>query len=315
MKVAGLFRLVRGGNLLLVALTQALVQFTIIEPILQQAGITPTLTPLLSISLIVATVLVAAGGYIINDYFDVSIDTINRPGKVVIDRSIPRRLALLLHQLLTWTGVAIATAVSWQAGNPKLMLVHVLAAAMLWLYSAAYKRKALAGNLVVALLTALVVALMPLYERQLFYPSTVEGRQAARTILIIVFYYFSFAFLVSLVREWVKDLQDMEGDRRFGSRTLPLLWGQKRVRWLSILLLGGIIFMIGAIQLMQIKGKDYASAFTLLVMLQLPLVATVYMLVHARQPSQFRLAGNLLKWVMFMGVLTMLYFYLVTLRS
>ncbi|MCS6917838.1 MAG: geranylgeranylglycerol-phosphate geranylgeranyltransferase [Chitinophagales bacterium] len=313
MAVRKWFRLVRGNNLLLIALTQLLVHYTLIVPILKMAGLSPTLANGWVAVLVLATVLVAAGGYIINDYFDVKTDTINRPGRVVIDRSIPRRHALLLHQITTWAGIVLAVGVSWKVANLKLAGVFLLAAAMLWLYSAAYKRKALAGNIVVALLTALVVILPPLYERQLFQPAGGPAMQAARTILIVVFCYFVFAFLLSLVREWVKDLQDMEGDRRSGRRTLPLLWGQVRVRQLSVLLLLLIMLLIGIVQGYQLSGRDYVSVFTLIVMLQLPLAASVYFLLWPQRSEPYRLVSHLLKWTMLMGILTMLYFYLVTL--
>lgn len=311
--VTGIIRLLRAGNLLLIALTQVLVQLLVIEPLLRQAQLEPTLSAMLLLLLVAATVLIAAGGYIINDYFDVKVDVVNRPSRVVVDRSVPRRQALLLHQLVTWTGIVLAAVVSWKVANFKLTFIFLLAAAMLWLYSAAYKRKVLAGNLVVALLTALVVVLPALFERQLFYPPSEPGRQAARAILIIIFFYFLFAFLVSLAREWVKDLQDMEGDRRYGSRTLPLLWGPHRVQRLAAAVLLVVMTVIGLIQWMQVSGGDLASAFVLLVMLQLPLAAVIYWLLAAGRERRYRAVSSLLKWILLMGVLTMVYFYLVTL--
>src|SRR5262249_23482561 len=113
-------RLIRSVNLLFIALTQCLIQYTIIKPILAQAGKAPTLDDLHFALLVIATVLVAAAGYVINDYFDVQLDEVNKPGRIFIERTVSRRAAMLLHQFLTGIGVLLALYVAWWAGNFKL---------------------------------------------------------------------------------------------------------------------------------------------------------------------------------------------------
>src|SRR5262245_49502930 len=218
-------RLIRSANLFFIALTLYLVQYTIIKPFLAQAGLTPTLSDLNFFLLVFATLLVAAAGYIINDYFDVEIDEINKPRKIFIDRTIHHRSAILLHQFLTGLGVLLALYVAWRAGNFKLGFIHAIIAAFLWFYSTGYKKRLLIGNIVIAFLSCLVILIVGLYEKQLFELKNVAELQAEYSIFVLLFYYFLFAFLLSLARELVKDAEDIEGDRRFGCRTLPIVIG------------------------------------------------------------------------------------------
>src|SRR5205823_514428 len=155
-----------------------------------------------------AALLVAAAGYIINDYYDVKIDAINRPDRLVVGRVLRRRHAMLAHLLLSGVGVVLAAALSWRLGG-----VTLGAALLLWGYSARFKRIALVGNLSIAALTA---ALVLLPELQLL-----TGQRA-------VWLYALAAFLLTVVREIVKDIEDMRGDAQHDCRTLPLVWGVAR---------------------------------------------------------------------------------------
>jgi 4-hydroxybenzoate polyprenyltransferase len=228
--ILSFLRLIRYINLLYIAFTQYLIQYTIIRPILAQAGVAPTLDHLHFFLLVLSTILIAAAGYVINDYFDVMIDSINKPRRIVIDRTIKRRTAMLLHQFMTGAGVLIGFYVAWKAGNLKLGLIHPIVAGLLWFYSTGYKRQLLIGNIVVSFLTAMVVMIVALYEHHLFAPSDAGVNAAAYSIFIIIFFYFLFAFLISLVRELVKDLEDVEGDRQYGCRTLPIVAGVQNTK-------------------------------------------------------------------------------------
>ncbi|MGB3074441.1 MAG: geranylgeranylglycerol-phosphate geranylgeranyltransferase, partial [Chitinophagales bacterium] len=219
--IISFLRLIRYVNLLYIALTQCLVQYTIIKPILGQAGVVPTLDVFNFSLLVLSTVLIAAGGYVINDYFDVKIDAINKPRRIFIDRTIKRRSAMLLHQALTGAGVLLGFYVAWKAGNIRLGFIHPIVSGLLWFYSTGYKRQLLIGNIIISFLTALVILIVALYEQHLFKPDTIAVNAAAYTIFILVFFYFLFAFLISLVRELVKDMEDVKGDELYGCKTLP----------------------------------------------------------------------------------------------
>ncbi len=305
-------RLIRWINLLYIALTQYLVQYTLIKPILAQAGKTTTLGDLHFLLLVISTVLVAAGGYVINDYFDVKMDEVNKPRRIFIDRTIHHRSAILLHQVLTAAGVSLAFYVAWQAANFKLAFLHMIIAAFLWFYSTGYKRQVLLGNIIIAFLSGIVILLPGLYERNLFIPQNAASVHAAYSIFIILFFYFVFAFILSLARELSKDIQDMEGDRLHGCRTLPIVAGINKSRWIIAGYLSIVLILLTYIQVLQIGGHDMISAYTIFSTLQFPVLITFYLLYIARVSSQFSMVSSLIKITMLMGILSMLYFYFLT---
>lgn len=191
-------QLIRWKNLLIVAMTQILVRYSLIFDTPQHGVKHFTL-------LVVTTLLIAAGGYIINDYFDVKIDRINKPHKVWIGKTISRRSALLVHQLFSAAGILLAFLIGWKA-----VLINVLSVWLLWFYASGFKKKPFIGNFVVALLTALVIA-----EIALVYDPSNR----------LIYMYAVFAFFINLIREIIKDMEDMKGDEAHGAKTIPILYG------------------------------------------------------------------------------------------
>ena len=207
-------KLVRWPNLLIMLLCLALVRAGLLLPAL------PLRESLLARRfglLVGAALLVAAAGYIINDYYDVKIDAINRPDRLVIGRVVNRRKAMLAHLVLSGAGVLVA---GWL--HPVLGAVTLGTALLLWGYSARFKRVALVGNVSIATLTAALV-LLPELQLQL-------ERHNSHSV---VWPYALAAFLLTVVREIVKDVEDMRGDAQHGCRTLPLVWGVARTKWVA----------------------------------------------------------------------------------
>ena len=205
--VSGSVRLVRMSNLLIVAVTQYLTRILLIGPRHEWRKIIsdPDLF-ILSLS----TVCIAAAGYIINDYFDIKIDIVNKPERVVVGRYLKRRWAMGAHQVLNVLGAALGLLVShW------VFLVNVVSITMLWFYSERYKRAPFIGNLIVSLLTGFTLLILTIR-----YP---ENRQ-------LVFIYAVFSFFISLIREIIKDMEDIRGDEAHGCRTLPIIWGIRRTK-------------------------------------------------------------------------------------
>lgn len=201
-------RLIRFPNLVMIALGQVMVGLFILEnPWWRQSQ-----TAIQFLAMLLATCLVAAGGYIINDYYDIKIDVVNKPSRVVIGEGITRRQSILAHLAINGLGLILA----WMAGE-KAFAIVVFCIFWLWFYSNRLKRLALIGNFSVALITALALFLPSV----LFPPSN--------PILII---FCLFAFWISLIREIVKDMEDMRGDERHGCRTLPIIWGLPRTKML-----------------------------------------------------------------------------------
>ncbi|RYU80784.1 geranylgeranylglycerol-phosphate geranylgeranyltransferase [Hymenobacter persicinus] len=275
-RLAALMQLVRLPNLLIMALSLALVRACLLDSALVSGRFA---------LLALAALSIAAAGYVINDYYDVKIDAINRPTRLVVGRVVNRRRAMLAHLLLSGLGVLIAGALS-----PLLGLVNLGSALLLWGYSARFKRLALVGNLSIATLTA---ALVLLPELQL------------RTGQPTVWGYALAAFLLTVVREIVKDVEDMRGDAEHDCRTLPIVWGVARTKWVAAFFLLGLLgFVIGAAVRAGQQQHWLLSGWLLLTVVG-PLLGLGRQLARADRRRDFARLSAWCKWIMLAGVLSM----------
>ena len=229
-----------------------------------------------------STVLIAAAGYIINDYYDIKIDLINKPERVVIGKSITRRYAILFHTFISSLGIILGTFVSLKIG-----LVNILCVFLLWLYSNKLKRQPFIGNLLVAILTGLAIGLVNLlYE-------------VNNTLVVI---YALFALFVTLVREIVKDMEDMKGDNTFGCKTLPILWGIRKTKWLLYL----IIATFALVAIFFNTTYNLLPSYYFVVILFLPLGFMVFRLVRADTKKEFYQLSQFCKVIMLLGIFSMM---------
>ncbi|TAE21961.1 MAG: prenyltransferase [Cytophagales bacterium] len=279
--IVGFLRLIRVQNLLIVVLTQYLARLCLIDPpgsSLLRALLDPAM-----LLLTFSTVCIAAAGYIINDYFDVKIDIINKPERVIIGRYLKRRVAMGAHQVLNVVGCVVGLYLSrW------VFLLDVLSVTLLWFYSANFKRQPFVGNLVVAFLTALSLLVLAVYYRQ-------------NVDLLLI--YASFAFVITLVREIIKDMEDVRGDARFGCRTLPIIWGIRRTKTFLYVLIASFIAT-----LFIIAGDLGNRHLDLIFLLMLaPIAWLVYRLVRADTKRDFGYLSQLCKIIMLLGVGSMIW--------
>ena len=278
--LAGFLRLIRTPNLLILVLTQYLTRVLLVGP---RGEWRQLVTDPKMLVLSLTTVCIAAAGYIINDYFDVKIDIVNKPERVVIGRYMKRRVAMGTHQFLNVAGVLLGLLVStW------IFLINGLCVTLLWFYSERFKRTMLVGNLVVSLLTALSVAVVTVV-----YP---ENRK-------LVFIYAIFSFFISLVREIIKDMEDVRGDVSHGCRTLPIVWGLRRTKIVVYFLMA---IFITTLYLMahSLNNLTLAWLFTALL---LPIAWLVYRLVFADTRREFSQLSTLCKLIMLLGLATMIW--------
>ncbi|MBS1682247.1 MAG: geranylgeranylglycerol-phosphate geranylgeranyltransferase [Bacteroidetes bacterium] len=270
--LTGFLKLTRFWNLLIIGLSQYFAAYFLLSKIIFDFHLL-----LLSSS----TMIIAAAGYIINDYYDVKIDLINKPERVVIGKQVARRYALLFHTVLSIVGTAIGFMLNWKIG-----VINFLSAFLLWWYSNSLKRQPFVGNFVVALLTGLSILLI-----NVFY-------EMSQTLVLI---YSIFALVMTLIRELVKDMEDLKGDNTFGCKTLPIIWGLRRTKFLiyflMLVLFGSVIYI-----------NDVFTKLPLLyffVFLFLPLVFLFARLLRADTKKDFYSLSQWCKIVMLLGVVSM----------
>lgn len=279
--LSGFVQITRLWNLLIIVLTQYFVAFFLVE---SGQGIMHFLTHPKLFVLSLSSVLIAAAGYIINDYYDVKIDLINKPQRVVVGRMLKRRVAMASHIVLSSMGVLLGLSLSLKIGA-----INLITAGLLWLYSNQLKRMPFIGNFVVAILTGLAVYVVDV----LFNTGNV---------MILAFTVFAFSF--TLIREIVKDIEDLKGDATFGCKTLPVVYGVRRTKNLiyvfSVLFLAGMCFLA-----YTFVGKEL-MVFCLGMIVPLGLIT--FKLRRADTVRHFNQLSNYCKVIMLIGILSMIFF-------
>jgi len=228
-----------------------------------------------------STAIIAGAGYIINDYYDIKIDLINKPDRVVIGKDITRRFALLFHSMLSFSGILLGFLLGWRIG-----VIHILSSFILWWYSNSLKRQPFLGNFMVALLTGISILIVNvLYDLD-------------NPFVII---YSLFAFFMTLVREIIKDMEDLKGDNTFGCKTLPIIWGIRKTKALVYFLLAlfsGMVVLINAIY-------TQLPFYYFLVFVFAPLSLFLLVLVRADTKRDFYILSQWCKVIMVLGVISM----------
>lgn len=313
MNLAGaFFKLVRYPNLIFIGLTQSLFYFIFLFlPAGSPQAYRLKLEPVPFLQLTLASILIAAAGYIINDYFDLNIDKINKPSKIIIERIIRRRWAIVLHLALTITGVMLSFWVGYRIGNGLLGIMNALCAALLWVYSTTFKKKLLIGNIIISLLTSWVVLVLYFCElrvTRVFYPLSDGYQQHITRLFKVAILYGGFAFIISMVREVIKDVEDMQGDERYGCKTLPIIWGVPAAKVFSATLLTVLIATLCIVQFYVLQLHRWWSAVYCVVLILLPLLRILYNLYKASSVQDYHALSTAVKLVMLTGILSMCFF-------
>ena len=202
--INGLFLITRVNNLIILFFTQYFTAIFLFNRAERSIRLSED-TGLLLVA--IGTVLIAAAGYLINDYHDVKIDAVNRPHKILVGKLIQRRHILIIYGIFNFIALVTGYFVSY-----RILALHFFSIFSLWIYSSYLKKTAFWGNLLIAVLTGLSVFIVAVYYNDNFK---------------LVGLYASLAFFVSLIREIVKDIEDMRGDQQFGGKTLPIKYGQR----------------------------------------------------------------------------------------
>lgn len=278
--IAAFFRLVRVNNLLIIVLTQYMARIFLVGP---KSEWRSYLFDYKQFILVLATVCIAAAGYIINDYFDIKIDMVNKPREVIIGRLIKRRWAILSHQILNFIGIAIGLFLGL-----KVFLINVFAVSALWFYSERFKRQAFIGNFLVAFLTSFSLIVLAVYYKQ---------------NEMFVNIYALFAFSISLIREIIKDMEDIRGDARYGCRTLPIIWGIRRTKILLY------IFIILFVSILFLMAYSLHNQYLIMIFSGSIIVFSWLMnkLYWADRKKDFTLLSRICKIIMLGGIASMIF--------
>ncbi|MBC7934954.1 MAG: geranylgeranylglycerol-phosphate geranylgeranyltransferase [Rhizobacter sp.] len=305
---AAFFKLIRWPNLFFIALTQLLFYYCVFEQLL----LDPLLHPknhLLFYLLIAASVLIAAAGYIINDYFDLQIDIVNKPGKVVVDKIIKRRWTIVWHWLLSGIGLLLSFYVSRQVSNWVILIANVFCVLLLWFYSTSFKKKLLSGNIIIAALTAWVVVVVYFFCGASFdIWSRSNNNFNEPKFFKLTILYAGFAFIVSLIREVIKDLEDKEGDARYHGKTMPIVWGVPATKVFTAVWLVVAIAALSIVQLYAWQSGWWRIVLYSVVLTIIPLIIILKKLYTASTPAAYHQLSTGIKIVMLTGILSMLFF-------
>lgn len=290
-------KLVRAGNLIFIALTMFLIKYGLFEPF----GVAITLNLFGFSMLVLAVVSVAAGGYVINDIFDVQADLKNKPERTFIKKRISEKAAYRLFFVLTIIGVGLGFYLSNMIGIPGFTAFFIFGSAILYLYNSQFQQTILVGNILVSLIVGLIPIGVGLYD--LLPAITSENQQTQSTIFSILIDYSIFAFLINFLREIVKDQQDIDGDYNAGYKTLPIVFGKSRTN--------KILFAIGLIPLgfliyyiYQYLFENTIAVVYTLFLLVAPLLYFQINIWTAEKKKEYALLSKILKAVLFFGLIS-----------
>ncbi len=309
------FRLIRLPNLIIVALTMILMRYAVLKPLLNALPVEMAENPLIVtrmafqmgwfdfLMLVLSTVLITAGGYVINDYFDIRTDLINR-GSIIVGNTVSRRMAMLYHNVFSFLGVAGGFYVSARIGYFWLGTLFLLVSGLLYFYSVTYKRQFLIGNLIVAFLTAMVPFMVVLFEAPPIYKAYSAATLSFPGVRLLYYWvggFAMFAFMTTLIREIIKDIEDYEGDLTFGRKTLPVVSGVFATKMIIISLSVVTIILLYIVCFRYLPGRVTLAYVTLLV--ALPFVWVIGSVVVSKNRDEFHRASRIMKIIMLFGIM------------
>ncbi len=312
--VTAFLRLIRWPNLVFIVVTQLLFYYFITIPVFNQYNIKPYLPVAVLYIIITASILIAAAGYIINDYFDLNIDRVNKPDKLVVEKIIKRRWAIMWHLVLSLIGIVVSFYASIALGDWYVVIgiANLICVFALWVYSTTYKRRLLIGNILISALTAWTILVLYVAEFQHWWKVDTETKKIYELAIAKLFkyavLYAGFAFIISLIREVIKDMEDMEGDAKYGCKTMPIVWGIPSSKvftavWLIVLVCALIILQFYAMHLRWWWSVGYSVATIII-----PLLWILKKLYKAQVVKDYHLLSNGVKLVMLAGILSMIFF-------
>lgn len=295
-----LWSTLRGWNLLMILLIMLLVRHTVVLPLLNYEGLSSSLSDNRYLLLMLATVLIAAGGNLINDIFDTRADSINKPGQNPVGSLITKTSANILYFILTGAGLISGWFAAKGLSENSFYYIFPLCAGLLFFYSYSYKNIPLLGNLIIALLASASVMITILFDTTAFHPGGVSTLVAG---------YAVFAFLMTLAREIIKDCQDINGDNTVNSRTLPVVSGVTFSRRMAAFVLMMVLSMLTWVQIYSQQWENMPAFVYVVCAVSLPLLVLIIRTWLSDSTWRDRQNSVMAKWIMLSGILSMAVFY------
>ena len=294
-------KLIRYQNLLLLAFMQLIFRYGF----LKLQNIPLALNDFQYVLLVLSTVLIAAAGYVINDIFDQETDYYNRPNTLIIGKSVTEKAAYNLYFILNITGVAIGFYLSNLIQKPSFTGAFIIISATLYMYATSLKQMLLVGNIIVALLLSFSVLLIGLFD---LLPATYDGNRAEMGIMFsMLIDYAVFAFIINLIREIVKDMEDVEGDYNQGMNTLAIAIGKvKTSRVVMGLAIIATLILLWYINTYLMENALYVAVVYGFIFVVAPMIFFTIKISSAKTKEEFHLLSKVLKWIIFFGILSVL---------
>jgi 4-hydroxybenzoate polyprenyltransferase len=283
----------------MIALGQLLIKYALLEPF----GVNTSLDALGITLLIFATLCIAAAGNIINDIYDIETDFENKPTKIIVGKSISEKTAYNLFIIFNLTGVGIGFYISHAVGKSAFFSIFVIISVLLYVYATYLKPMFLIGNIVISILVALSIIIVGVFE--LLPRLTTINRETQLMFFKIIFDYALFAFIINLLREIAKDIEDIDGDHKAGMKTLPIIIGSSRANKVLFILMLLPLFAITSYILNSLYKSQIAVVYFVFLILG-PLLYTTIKTFSAKTKKDYHHISNMLKLIMFSGMLSLL---------
>ena len=298
-------QLIRWKNLLFLSYIVTAIFYGVVMPYLSQYNLRLENDIILYLLLMASTVFIAAGGYIINDYFDTKIDEINRPTRVIVGHSVTRAQAATAFQILLGLGVACGLGIALLLKEITIGLVYIVISGILWFYSSSYKRQLLVGNLMIALcgfLTPFMIGYVVNTQLINTYNPFIYQTSIMADIYLWTTGFGVFSFLFTLLREIVKDIDDIEGDREMECRTLPIVWGIGTAKTVLVILSIVILLLTGYVAFRLIPFTTDTLTWKYFVFgIAIPMLILIFWIGKAEKRSQWKQISQFIKFIMLIG--------------
>jgi len=298
-------KLIRYKNLLMVLLTMVLTKYALIHSFITNSYLSDFYFSVLTLSVL----LITAGGYIINDIYDIEADKINKPSKLFIDKTISKKNAWKSYFILTFSGLILAVFLSISQLLPFNSLFFIFTIIGLFFYSKNLKKQILIGNILVSFFVGLTIFLIISFELNNHFETTNKGITNVYKMITpfwSVIGYSFFAFLTTFVREIIKDIEDVNGDLKLKSNTLPIIFGRKRASKVAFFF--SVVLLVFLLIILQIIKSDILFLGYGIIFILSPLLYFLHKLWFSKSKQDYSLLSNILKIIMLFGILSMLLF-------